>query len=538
MKLVVAAGLLVGWLFPSAVWSADGPPRRPNVVVIMVDDMGFSDIGCYGSEIPTPNLDKLAAGGLRFTQFYNAGRCCPTRASLLTGLYAHQAGVGGMEDDFHLSGYTGRLNDHCVTLGEVMRSAGYFTSMIGKWNVGQEYGVAPWTRGFDASFNAPSGGFYYPQDAKAQLWWNGRRLDVNGPELPRNWYTTDLYTDYGIKFIDQATAAKKPFFLYLAYNAPHFPIEAPLDEIARFRGKYKVGWDKLREQRQAKEIKEGVVDARWPLSPRPPAVRAWDALKPERQDHFDQIMSIYAAAVAHMDTGVGRLMDALRQRGLTDDTLVLFLSDNGGNAESGPAGRLEGDPPGGPRSTVFEGASWATLSNTPFRRYKHFNHEGGIATPLIVSWPDRIRTPGLRKEPGHIIDLMTTCVDVAGATYPKQFNGQPITPMEGRSLVPAFDDQPIQRDALYWEHEGNAAIRAGDLKLVRAGATGPWELYDLAADRTELHDLSHERPDVARDLQAKWTAWANRAHVLPAPPPAGAARATTKPAAKGTAAGD
>jgi arylsulfatase len=514
--------ILLAVLASAAPSFAADPPSRPNIIVILVDDMGFSDIGCYGSEIPTPNLDRLAAHGLRFTQFYNTGRCCPTRAALLTGLYSHEAGVGLMMEDDKLPGYTGRLNDQCVTLGQVLHSAGYFTSMSGKWHVGQEKGVVPWNRGFDASLNAPAGGFYYPQDAKAELWLGGRRLDVNGPEVPHGWYTTDLWTDFGIRFIDQGIAAKKPFFLYLAYNAPHFPLEAPLDEIAKFRGTYTVGWDQLRQQRHARQIQQGIVDPAWALSPRPPEVKAWDNVPPKRQqEHFDQIMSIYAAVIQHMDADVGKLMAALDSRGVADHTLVLFMSDNGGNAESGPAGRLVGDPqggpPGGPRSTVFEGESWATLSNTPFRRYKHFNHEGGIATPLIVRWPEKIPTPGLRKQQGHVIDVMATCVDVAGAAYPANFDGHAILPMEGRSLVPAFADQPIDRDALYWEHEGNAAVRAGDWKLVRAGHAGPWELYDMATDRTELHDLSKDKPDVAAALLAKWNAWADRTHVLPDP---------------------
>jgi arylsulfatase len=490
----------------------------PNIVVILVDDMGFSDIGCYGSEIPTPNLDKLAAGGLRFTQFYNTARCCPTRASILTGLYPHQAGVGHMTEDKGAPGYRGRLNDSCVTIAEVLRGAGYFTAMSGKWHVGQNFGVVPWQRGFDRSFNAPAGGFYYAADSRAELFLNGKKLANDDPVLPQGWYTTDLWTDYGIKFIDEARTTKKPFFLYLAYNAPHFPLEAPEDEIAKFRGRYKIGWDALREQRHAKQIELGVVDKAWALSPRPPEVRAWVDVPPAEQDRFDHIMAIYAAVVAHMDTAVGRLVDALRQREILDNTLILFLSDNGANAESGPNGRLEGDKPGAARSTVFEGQSWATLSNTPLRRYKHFNHEGGISTPLIAHWPEHIKTPGqLRQQPGHLVDIMTTCVDVAGAAYPTQFNGNAILPMEGKSLVPALDDRPIERDALYWEHEGNAAIRVGDWKLVRLGRGGAWELYNLKTDRTERHNLATAEPQRAEELAAKWDAWAERTHVKPYP---------------------
>ncbi len=513
---VVPAPLLA--LFLSHAADAAEVPAKPNIVVILVDDMGFSDIGCYGSEIPTPNLDRLAAEGVRFTQFYNAGRCCPTRASLLTGLYPHQTGVGHMMEDKKVPGYRGRLNDQCLTLAEVLRPAGYFTIMCGKWHVGQNHGVTPWGRGFDRSINAAAGGFYFPDSPRADLFLNGTPVGRRGGKLPDQWYSTDLWTDFSIKFIDEAVMAKKPFFLYLAHNAPHFPLQVPQDEIAKFRGKYRTGWDQLRAQRHAKQIKLGIVDKAWPLSPRPDAVKAWENLTETERDHFDHIMAIYAATIAHMDTAVGRLTAALKERSVLDNTLILFLSDNGGNAESGPDGRLVGKPPGSAESDVFEGQSWATLSNTPFLRYKHFNHEGGIATPLIVHWPARIKARGeLRLQPGHLVDIMATCVDVAGTTYPKESNGHAILPMEGTSLLPAFDNKPLTRDALYWEHEGNAAIRVGDRKLVRTGRTGTWELYDLKDDRTELHDIADSNLEQVQQLAAKWTAWAARAQVKPYP---------------------
>jgi arylsulfatase len=491
---------------------------KPNIVVILVDDMGFSDIGCYGSEIPTPNLDKLAAGGLRFTEFYNTARCCPSRAAILTGLYSHQAGVGHMMEDRGVPGYRGQLNDQCVTIAEVLRPAGYFTAMTGKWHVGQEHGVAPWKRGFDRTLNAVAGGFYSADSPRAELYLDGRKLALDAPELPKNWYSTDLWTDFGIKFIDEALAAKKPFFLYLAHNAPHFPLQAPQEEIAKFRGKYRVGWDKLRDQRHARQIELGIMDKSWPLSPRPPTVKEWDSLAADEKDRFDHIMAIYAACVAHMDTAVGRLVAALRERGVLDNTLILFMSDNGGNAESGPNGRAEGSPLGSGTSDVYCGQSWATLENTPMRRYKHFNHEGGIATPLIAHWPAGIRAHDeLRSQPGHLIDIMPTCVDAAGAKYPMEFNGKPILPMEGRSLLPAFANKSLQRDALFWEHEGNAAIRVSQWKLVRLGRNGTWELYDLETDRTELHNLADAQPDRVKELAAKWEAWAERAHVKPYP---------------------
>jgi len=519
-KPLILVGLLSATLtLVTCRTTAASAGQRPNIAVILVDDMGFSDLGCYGGEIPTPNLDKLAAGGLRFTQFYNTGRCCPTRAALLTGLYSHQAGVGHMVTDRKQPGYEGNLNDRCVTLAEVMRGAGYRTAMAGKWHVtrytepASEAEKANWPRqrGFDHYFGVIKGtANYFRPDSLT------RENDHIQPPTD-GFYTTDAFVDNALKFIDEGDKTK-PFFLYLAFNAPHFPLMAPADEIAKFRGKYKIGWDKLREQRHARQIELGIVDKAWPLAPRPPEVKAWDTLTPEEQDRFDHIMAIYAAVVAHMDTAVGRFVQALRQRGALDNTLILFLSDNGGNAEAGPEGRYVGQRPGSEDSNVFCGQSWATLENTPFRRYKHYNHEGGISTPLIAHWPVRISGGGqLRAQPAHLIDIMATCVDVSGATYPKEFRGKAVQPMEGRSLAPAFANQPIQRDALFWEHEGNAAVRVGDWKLVRLGRKGPWELYDLKADRTEQRDLAAAQPERVKELTAKWDAWAERAQVKPYP---------------------
>jgi arylsulfatase len=524
MKKTIYYCLVLGlWLALNA--AAAPTATKPNIIVILVDDMGFADLGCYGSEIPTPNLDKLAGDGLRFTHFHNDSRCSPSRATILTGLYSQEAGIGVLTgqrkgpDGQPLPGYLGHLNDQCVTLAEVLHSAGYFTAMTGKWHVGQEYGVTPWTRGFERSLNSPIGGFYFPADKNTHLFLNGHDVGRGGKEgVPADWYSTDLWTDYSLKFIDEAQDAKKPFFLYLAYNAPHFPLEAPAEDIAKFRGKYTAGWDKLREERYAKQIKLGVIDPAWPLSPRPPEVKPWDSLTPEQKDRFDHIMAIYAACVYHVDKEVGVLVAGLAQRGLLDNTLILFMSDNGGNYESGPNGRLEGASPGGPDSTVFCGQSWATLENTPFRRYKHFEHEGGISSPLIVHWPAGI--PGkneLRDQQSHIIDIMATCVDVCGAKYPAQFNGHDIHPMDGRSLVPAFANRPIQRDAIYWEHEGNAAVLQGDWKLVRFRWNGVWELYNIKADRTEQHDLSAAQPDKVKLLSAMWNDWAKKDNVLPEP---------------------
>lgn len=501
--------------------------NKPNIVVILVDDMGFSDIGCYGSEIPTPNLDALAAGGVRFTQFYNTGRCCPTRASLLTGLYPHQAGVGHMTDDKGVPGYQGRLNDSCVTIAEVLKPVGYFTAMSGKWHVGQNYGVTPWGRGFDRSLNAAAGGFYYPESEKAKLFLNGEEIANNDPRLPQNWYSTDLWTTFGLKFIDEALAEKKPFYLHLCHNAPHFPLQAPAEEIAKFRGKYKIGWGAVRDRRYAKMIEMGIIDAQWAKSPRPQAVQPWADVPKEEQDRFDHLMAVYAAVVHRMDKAIGDLVAGLKQRGVFDNTLILFMSDNGGNAEAGPKGKTNGDPTKAD-SDWFCGESWAFPQNTPFRLFKHYNHEGGIATPLIAHWPAVMKTMGqsdkamgrLVSTPAHLIDIMATCADVGAASYPKEYKGKSITPMEGASLKPLMvspsESLPISR-SLFWEHEGNAAIRSGDMKLVRKGRAGVWELYDLKTDRTELHDLASTQPEKAQELASQWEAWAERAHVKPYP---------------------
>ena len=523
MKTIRRLVCFVGCLLScSGLCAAAG---KPNIVVILVDDMGYSDLGCYGSEINTPNLDRLAAGGVRFTQFYNTARCCPTRASLLTGLYPHQAGVGHMTDARRdadgkpLPGYSGRLNDRCATIAEVLRPAGYFTAMTGKWHVGQNHGVTPPGRGFDRSLNAAAGGFFFhDSSAGGALFFNGQNVGRDGDPLPKQWYTTDLWTDFGLKFIDEARAAKKPFFLYLAHNAPHFPLQAPPEDIARWRGKYKEGWDKLRPARHRRQLEMGLVDKSWPLAPRPDHVPAWDSLTPAQQDRYDHIMAIYAAVMERMDRAVGALVEGLRERGELDNTLILFMSDNGGNAEAGVNGRLEGERPGDAKSTVFVGECWATLNNTPFVRYKHYTDEGGISTPLIAHWPAGIpsaRRGALETQPGHLVDVLATCVDVAGATYPKELGGKPIQPPEGVSLRPAFEGKDLGRtQPIFWEHEGNRAVREGRWKLV-ALENKPWRLYDLAADRTEQNDLAGREPQRVKDLAAKWDAWAARADVQP-----------------------
>jgi arylsulfatase len=399
--------------------------------------------------------------------------------------------------------------------------------MTGKWHLGQQNGTPPWTRGFMRSLNSRFGEVYFPKEddrpGTGMLYLNGREIRKDSPELGKDWYSSDLFVDWGLKFVDEARAEKKPFFLYIAQGTVHFPLRAPEDVIAKYRGKYIDGWDKLREVRHAKQLQMGIVDAKWPLSLRPDDSPAWDTRAPDRKKRFDEMMATYAAMIECLDRGTGRLVAGLKERGMLDDTLIVFLSDNGGNAEGGPAGVTRGPGPiGSPQSYVLLGMNWATLANTPFRRYKHFTHEGGIASPFIAHWPHGIpagRNGTLEKQPAHVIDIMATAVDLTGAKYPTMFQGNAILPMEGTSLRPAFEGKPLGRERpIFWEHEGNKAVRDGKWKLVQKWR-GPWELYDMEADRTELHDVIAEHPDVSARLQSAWKDWEKRAYADPWPGP-------------------
>jgi arylsulfatase A-like enzyme len=495
--------------------------ERPNIVLIMVDDMGFSDLGCYGGEIDTPNLDALAANGLRFTHFYNAARCCPTRASLLTGLHPHQAGMGGMVTEGEPgTPYQGWINDKCVTLAEVLGPAGYSTYMSGKWHVGEKHPNWPMDRGFDRHYGLISGAMNYFDIRKAKRPDARRSFGKENEEhLPETdgFYSTDAFTDYAAARIAEHDAERNPFFLYLAYNAPHWPLHALPEDIAKYEDRYTDGWQPLREERYARLVEAGLVDGRWPLSPPDENAADWDALDEETRATMARKMAIYAAQVDRMDRGVGRVVDALKAKGVFENTLILFLSDNGACHEGGPLGfdRDEGGggPLGGVDSYQSYGLSWSNASNTPFRRHKHWVHEGGIATPLIVHWPERLKAAGIVGDIGHVIDIMPTLCDVAGAEYPREFNGNAITPAEGRSLLPVFEGRGREPHAiLHWAHCGNHAIRTPRWKLVME-KDRPWELYDMEADRTELDDLAARMPDRVDELRGEFERWARKVGV-------------------------
>jgi arylsulfatase len=539
-KIVVAAALIV-WAGPTADVAQRG---RPNILLIMADDLGYSDLGCYGGEIRTPNLDALAAGGLRFTQFYNCARCCPTRASLLSGLYPHQAGVGDMTGDAgdRFPGYRGRLDDRCVTIPEVLRSAGYRTYMAGKWHLTANPG--PIRRGFDEFFGM-IGGFnsFWKENPFYTRLPAGRKPRIYPPG---GFYSTDAFADYALDFLDDArTTRDRPWFLYLAFNAPHFPLHAPESEIARYEELYAQGWDRVRQRRLARQKELGLLSDEATLGPRStiPGNRfnavtgwankenpAWDSLPADRRADLARRMAVYAAMVDRMDQAVGRVVADLKKSGELDNTLIVFLSDNGACAEwdpwgfdgtSGPENVLHlGDDlksVGGPGSYISYGSGWANACNTPLRLYKHYGHEGGISTPLVIHWPAGIAAKAEhRTQPGHVIDLMATFVDVSGATYPARAGGYDVLPMEGVSLVPALTGAPLDGRMLAWEHEGNRAIRVGRWKLVGLRG-GPWELYDMDADRVELHDLAAMHPEVVQELADRWEAWSKRVLVVPRP---------------------
>jgi arylsulfatase len=496
--------------------------NRPNIVLIMVDDMGFSDLGCYGSEIRTPNLDTLADGGMRFTHFYNAARCCPTRASLLTGLHPHQAGMGGMVNGDGIEGspYQGWINKECVTLAEVLGSAGYATYMSGKWHVGEEHPHWPMDRGFDRHYGLISGGMNYWDIRKGKRAGIVRKFsNENVQELPpaEGFYATDAFTDYAVERVAEHPDGEQPFFLYLSYTAPHWPLHAWPEDIARYEDRYAGGWAPLRRERYERVKEMGLIDPAWPLSPADENAADWDALDEETWALMARKMAVYAAQVDRMDQGVGRVVAALKEKGVFEDTLIMFLSDNGACHEGGPLGfdrdEGQGGPLGGPDSYQSYGLSWSNASNVPFRRHKHWVHEGGIATPLIVHWPGHVEAGSIVGDVGHVIDVMPTCCEVAGTSYPEEYGGRPVTPVEGRSLVPVFEGRDREpHEVLHWAHEGNHAIRTGKWKLVME-KNGPWELYDMEADRTELRNLASEMPELMAELRERFEGWARRVGV-------------------------
>lgn len=499
--------------------------KRPNIILIMADDMGFSDLGSYGGEVQTPNLDRLAEEGLKYKQFYNGARCCPTRAALMTGISPHQAGMGWMAAaDLGTPAGAGNLNNNSVTIAEVLKAAGYDTYMTGKWHLTNERKISgmvmdnwPKQRGFDHYFGIiPGGSNYYTP----MLYSNNEKY-----QAPKDFYLTDAISDTSVKFIDHhfATKPKDPMFMYVAYTAPHWPLHAFQKDIDKYKEAYKAGWDKIRQARYEKQKQLGLFSGTTPLSPRDASISAWDDIPEEKKNEMAMRMAIYAAQIDVMDNGIGRIVQKMKEKGELDNTLIFFLSDNGACAEfisSGNSKEVNG------KQDTFESyrINWANVSSTPFKEYKHYTYEGGIATPLIVHWPKGI-DPKLNNSfvgnYGHINDIMATCVEVSKATYPATFNSHKIVPLAGKSLVPHFSGKDNNRGAIYWEHEANIAARDGKWKLVAKTPEGAQfsekalQLFDMDADPTEMNDLAAKNPAEVKKMYSNWLQWAKEVGAFP-----------------------
>ena len=515
---------------------------KPNILLILNDDMGFSDIGCYGGEVETPNLDRLAYGGLRFSQFYNSPRCSPSRASLLTGLHPHQTGIGILTYPTGPEGYAGNLNRRCVTIAEALKPGGYRCYMSGKWHVASSLeeptDAWPMQRGFDEFFGTiiGAGSFYFPNT----LTRGNENVDHEARDNPEFFYT-DAINDEAVRQIHDhhGNHSDAPFFQYVAHTAPHWPLHAHEQDVAKYKGRFDDGWDALREARLERLVDMGIIDPAWTLTGRDPSQPSWE--EADNKAWLLRCMEVYAAQIDRMDQGIGRIIQALEDTGCIDDTLVIFLSDNGACAEDIPENvaveqmvnelmlarshTREGEEvafgntpeimPGAESTYQSYGVAWANMSNTPFRLYKHWTHEGGVSTPTIFHWPNGIdNSGGLRHTPCQLPDVMATVVEVAGVAYPATYGEHAIAPLEGRSLVPVMVRDELSERPLFWEHEGNAAVRRGKWKLVRE-YPGEWELYDMLEDRTETNDIATENPAVVEDLRRQYDEWAARCGVIP-----------------------
>jgi arylsulfatase A-like enzyme len=502
-------------LFFMACTQEEPSDERPNIILVMVDDMGYSDLGFFGSRIETPHIDDLARGGTLFTQFYNTSRCCPSRAALMTGLYQHQAGVGDMTGDYGYPAYQGRLNNQCVTIAEVLKESGYHTMLVGKWHLGSGKEYWPRERGFEDFYGVPEGGgvYFYPFHRKRNVVLNDSILTLDS-----SYYSTYGFNEYATNFVDQASKKDQPFFLYLAHIAPHFPIQAPKDRYSKYVGRFKDGFEKLRQEKLETMKKKGILDEHISLSPGDELVAQWDSMNDDQKEFFDLKMAIYAAQLEIVDDGIGSMINTLKKNGAYENTAIFFLSDNGGTHEElgfDPMDSEDIDLLGSNETYRSYGRSWANVSNTPFRMYKHWVHEGGISSPLIFHYPNLKLHAELNHEAAHIMDIMPTCLDLAQTSYPETYRENSIIPVEGKSLMPLLEHGGREEhEGLFWEHEGNRAVRKGKWKLVSAFPENEWSLYDIEADRIETNDLSDENPELVEELKMDYERWANRVGVV------------------------
>ena len=486
---------------------------RPNILLICADDLGWSDIGCYGSEVNTPNIDALANSGVRFTSFHNTSKSFPSRACLLTGLYAQQTG--------YAKNFTAPIVNG-ITLGELLREAGYITLWSGKHH-GKEN---PVTRGFDHYYGLKDGscnyfnpgcereGEGYPAQKKHNREWC---IDnkLYAPYTPKetDFYTTDYFTKYALQWLDECKDEDKPVFLYMAYNAPHDPLMAWSEDIAKYEGRYKAGYEAIRKARYEKQLKMGLIDKRYQLSP--PTFEPWESLSAERKAVEERKMTVYAAMIDRMDQNIGKIIDKLKEQGKFDNTLIMFISDNGASAEV-----VELDYGYGEIGTLTNWTSlcenWANVCNTPFRYYKNYSYEGGIATPLIISWSQGLKNPNRISDfTGHFIDVMATFVDLTGVNYPAEFKGNPVLPYEGVSLMPVIRDEKSERaKPLFWEWQNGQAMKDGKWKIVRDGLKNRWSLFDMTADPTEVNDLADKNPQQVEKMVRAFNEWQQRVAIV------------------------
>ncbi|MDQ8199580.1 arylsulfatase [Pelagicoccus enzymogenes] len=489
--------------FGSSLWAEE----RPNIVFVLVDDMGYSDLGCYGGEIQTPNIDRLAERGVRFSQMYNTAKCFPSRACLLTGIYAQQSGM----DKKH-----GEMKN-AVTLGEVLREAGYRTLASGKHHGTENL----YDRGFDHYYGLRDGccNFWNPGERRPGEPEPGRKrarhwcIDEQTfypytPEDP-DFYATDAFTDRALEWLEEPETQQKPFFLYLAYTAPHYPLHAWPEDIAKYKGVYDEGYHVIQRRRYQRQVEMGLVDPETTPFTQEPKPGAWETLSGDERAKEAQRMEIYAAMLDRVDQNIGRLVDKLQAHGRLENTIIMFASDNGGCAEGTGAVVFSEDPNDAGTLASYDtvGENWAIVQNTPFRFYKNYSHEGGICTPFIVSWPDGIKEKGaMNDQVSHFIDIMPTLVEIGETTYPKSYYGEKIVPMQGVSLLPAFSGGKVARpEPLFWQWKQGGAVRLGDMKAVKWGPQ--WELYDLSKDRNETENLAASHADELSGLVARWEQW-------------------------------
>ncbi|WP_316798650.1 arylsulfatase [Pedobacter frigidisoli] len=495
--------------------------QHPNIILILADDLGHSDIGAYGSEIQTPNLDKLANQGIRLKEFYNNSICAPTRASLLTGQYQHKAGVGYFANDLGLPAYQGYLNKESLTLAEVLKSNGYTTLLSGKWHVSGKDQSFPWQRGFDRSLMANNGSYFDQGD------FNGGKKQpymLDGKPYPLEagkFYQTDVVTEQAVTYIAEEAKKDKPFFLYLAYTAPHWPLHALPEDIAKYKGKYDKGWDELRKTRFAKQKQLGIVADNTTPSVKNDDIYDWSKLSYDQRHQWATKMEVFSAMVDRMDQGIGKVLEQLKKSGADQNTLIVFISDNGAPAEemikwhngairnTGPVGTIG--------SYESQSKNWSYASNTPFLAFKDDMYEGGISSPFIAWFPSKIKAGQIRKGTGHIIDLAPTFYELSGAAYPKKFNQTVPNALPGKSLLPVLfskQDTVQRNEPLFWERAGNRAVRSGKWKLVSHWPSYSWELYNLENDRGETQNLAAKNHELVSQLSVKYFDWAKKTGVV------------------------